>query len=346
MLARSSAVPSAVDQLNHLTQLCTGYLGVHVLHIGLRLEVFAALDWAGRWVKAAELAQWLNLNTAWVEHWCRAADSFGFLQTSGDGYRLSPHMVTLLLKEEHALYFGGVPTALVQSVQESIAQWPDLFRSGTPPPASSDALIEAQAEFGRPGYQKLTEVILPRLPSLWTRLRQGAQVLEVGCGYGYGLARICADFQRVQAVGIDSHGRSVDRARQMIGEKGLQDRVRVEHRRAQEMDYQDCFDMVLMKQTLRSLGDGERMTVLDRCRQALTSDGWLLLVDGTYPARQETAHGMLDQFTTGFQLLELTAGGRVLTEGEVRSLVVEAGFNTVQRLPVGSPRLLVLAARR
>jgi len=68
------------------------------------------------------------------------------------------------------------------------------------------------------------DLVLPRLPSLGARLRDGGRVLDVGCGGGWAVVQIAERFPKISCVGIDVEPYSVDLARRLIDERGLADR--------------------------------------------------------------------------------------------------------------------------
>lgn len=345
MSFRHLVQPTRTDQLNHLTRMCVGFLGVHVLAVGLRLDLFAAADWADEGVEPRELSLWLGLEQRWVEAWCRAAHSHGFLEWCDGHYRLAPHMDTLLLHDEHELFFGGIPQALVQAGWEEIPRWDSLFAGLGEAAGVSAGLGRLWSEMGRPGYHKLIAGILPRLPSLHGILQAGGRLLEPGCGTGYGLACLAQAFGRLHTVGVEPLTELVKQGRALLADRGLDHRVQLRAGTCESMCFAGEFDVVLLKQTLRVIADGKRMPALAACRRALRPGGWLVLIDADYPPPGQETQTLLDQFTSAYQLLELSTGGRMLSFPETRALVSEAGFHSIRRLAVGSDRNLVLVAR-
>lgn len=69
--------------------------------MGLRSGLIATLD-ARPGRTADDLADALGLDHFYVSVWCRSALAAGVLDRAGDGYRLAPHLGTLLLDQSSA----------------------------------------------------------------------------------------------------------------------------------------------------------------------------------------------------------------------------------------------------
>jgi hypothetical protein len=102
-------------------------------------------------------------------------------------------------------------------------------------------------------------------------------------------------------------------------------------------------DAYLLKYILHDWDDARAGTILRRCRDAMTSDAVLLLIEHVLPERLEA--GVLAQRMTrlDLEMLVLTPGGRERTEAEFGALLEQAGFALLAVRPTASSFALLEA---
>jgi SAM-dependent methyltransferase len=90
---------------------------------------------------------------------------------------------------------------------------------------------------------------------------------------------------------------------------------------------QNSIDVVVMIEVLHEIAPDFRQGVINACYDALRPDGWLLIVDETYPSTLAESRMLEFVFPvqTGFE--ELTWGNVVPTREEQESLLRNAGFD-------------------
>ena len=154
---------------------------------------------------------------------------------AGLGYvEYDPAEQTFTLPDEHATVLAdeNSPTFLpgVFPVLRSLYATEDglvnAFRvgGGVGWDEHSDPLYRGTARLFRPGYrQNIVDAWLPALDGVVERLRAGARVADIGCGYS---TIIMAEaFPKSAFTGIDYHGPSLDAAAKAASEAGVGDRV-------------------------------------------------------------------------------------------------------------------------
>jgi GT2 family glycosyltransferase/ubiquinone/menaquinone biosynthesis C-methylase UbiE len=98
----------------------------------------------------------------------------------------------------------------------------------------------------------------------------GKQVLDAGCGVGYG-TRILADAGAARVVGVDRSGDAVEAAAARVG-----DRAELVVGDLQALPFEDrSFDLVACFEAIEHVADAER--ALDELRRVLSPDGLLLV---------------------------------------------------------------------
>ncbi len=96
-------------------------------------------------------------------------------------------------------------------------------------------------------------------------------------------------------------------------------------------------DAYLIKNLLMDQSDAEAVTVLQNCRQALSKQGRLVVIDPViWPGEQSAPSTFLD-----LVMLLLTEGGRCRTQAEFQALFAAAGFTLTQVIATPSPVSIV-----
>ncbi|MGW5569338.1 class I SAM-dependent methyltransferase [Streptomyces tendae] len=108
------------------------------------------------------------------------------------------------------------------------------------------------------------------------KLRDGASVADVGCGFGHSTVLMARAFPRSRFHGYDLHELSVEAARKLAAAQGVSDRVTFEVAAADDFPGEG-FDLVTFFDCLHDLGDPG--AALRRTERALAEDGTVLAVE-------------------------------------------------------------------
>jgi hypothetical protein len=203
-----------------------------VADIGLKAGLFRAVADAGEeGITEEALAQRLDYKLRYVQVWCRGAYAFEFLDwDERTGYRLAPHMESLLLDPADPQFLGG-RIQFYTALYEDYRAFPEyLLTGGIWPRSDHDPfLIEALKNTTKPDCVVLTEHVLPQAPQTLAKLEQGGKILDVGAGGGYHALHYAKRFPNAQVVGLEFDAPSLALARQTIAEAGLDGRVEIRH---------------------------------------------------------------------------------------------------------------------
>ncbi|HEY6485674.1 MAG TPA: methyltransferase domain-containing protein [Candidatus Cybelea sp.] len=117
---------------------------------------------------------------------------------------------------------------------------------------------------------------IPALEGVEAKLRLGATVADLGCGYGSSTILMAEAYRMSRFIGYDYHVASIEAAREAAKRAGVADRVSFEVGTAQTMppgqfDLIGCFDCV------HDMGDP--VGVVATARRALRANGTLLIVE-------------------------------------------------------------------
>ncbi|MFF4354790.1 class I SAM-dependent methyltransferase [Streptomyces sp. NPDC001530] len=138
-------------------------------------------------------------------------------------------------------------------------------------------LAEGVAAFFKPGYDAvLVQTWLPALEGVEPKLQRGASVADVGCGFGHSTVLMAKAFPQARFHGFDFYEPSIEAARKLAKECGVEDRVTFEVAAAHDFPGGD-YDLVTFFDCLHDLGDPD--AALRRAEETLADGGSCLVVE-------------------------------------------------------------------
>ncbi|MFF0967293.1 class I SAM-dependent methyltransferase [Streptomyces sp. NPDC003703] len=247
--------------------------------LGVRLGLYTAMAGAGP-LTSDELAARTGLVERCVREWLAA-------QVAGAYVLHDPAADTYVLPDEHAavLADASLPTyvaagfTMLKALYGAEDALADAYRDGGGVSwrEYGPELAEGVAAFFRPGYEAaLVQEWLPALEGVEAKLRDGASVADVGCGFGHSTVLMATAFPRSRFHGFDFHEPSVEAARKLAEEAGVADRVTFEVAAAHDFPG-GGYDLVTFFDCLHDLGDPA--AALRRAEAALAADGSCLVVE-------------------------------------------------------------------
>lgn len=259
-----------------------------MIHLGDRLGLYRAM--AGKAaMTAASVAAATGLEERWVLEWMRSQAAAGLLATE-DGLRfaLPDEAVPVLADESGSLWFaagafrGGVaPPDVVDRLAEAFRTGVGLSYDDLGPSAAH----EVERMLGPWTRLALVPAILPALPGVVDRLRDGARVADVGCGAGLAVIAMAEAFPQSRFEGFDPSRHAIERARWRLAESGLTN-ASFHVQEAAELPTAPTFDFVLTLDCLHDMPHpAEAMAAI---RRAIAPDGvWLIKEIKGAPSWQE-----------------------------------------------------------
>ena len=226
-----------------------------------------------------------------------------------------------------------------------LASWTGLC------PGNHDVFLGCE-QFFRPGYvANLVTSWIPALDGVDGKLRAGAKVADIGCGFGASTVLLAREYPNSAFTGSDYHDRSIEIARKRAADAGVAGRVSFEVAAASEFSGTG-YDLAATFDCLHDMGDP--LGAARHVRQALTPDGTWLIVE---PYADDAITGNLNPigriYYNGSTLLCVPnaisqAGGYALGaqagEAAIRQLVTDAGFTRFRRA-AETPFNLIYEAR-
>jgi len=319
--------------------------------IGDKLGLYRALAGAGP-LTAAELADRTGTTERYVYEWLCAQAAAGYLTVDGNRFTLPAEQAIALTDESSpACVVGGFE--LMLAAVRSTDRLVEAFRSGEGVGWHEHHadLFEGCERFFRPGYAaNLVSTWIPALDGVEARLKAGARIADVGCGYGASSVLLAQAFPQSTVTGIDYHAGSIEAAQQRAAEAAVGSRTKFTVGRA--TDLPGTYDLICLFDCLHDMGDpaGACAYLLEH----LTPDGTLLIVepfagdsvaDNLNPVGQ-VYYGASTLLCTPNSLSQEvgTALGAQAGEARLREVVTGAGFTRFRRV-AETPFNIVLEAR-
>ena len=334
-------------------ELSAGYGGV-MISIGHKLGLYRAMAGAGG-LTADEVASRAGCAPRYVQEWLNAQVAGRCIDydAATRTYRLSDEQAAILADE-------ASPFFLPNAWQVVASLWADeekavhAFRTGEGIAwGDHDQRLHCgSAAFFRNGYTaNLVQNWLPALDGVVTKLEAGADVADIGCGYGDSTILMAEAFPDSRFWGFDTHEASIEVARAAAKKRGLAGHVTFETRNAREA-IDRKFDLICFFDALHDMG--RPLDAAKAAKAMLKPGGTVLLVEPFANDRVEDNIGSVGRIyysasstlccahaisENGTHVLGAQAG-----KAKLQELLAEAGFGSV-RLAAETPFNLIIEAR-
>ena len=247
--------------------------------LGDRLGLYKALAGAGP-MTADQLSAKTRLRLRYAQEWLNAQAASGFVE-------YDPGDQTFTLTPEAALVFvdDSSPTFMIGGFECLASLYLDLDKvqkafvdgTGLGWHEHHASLFSGTERFFRAGYNaNLVPSWIPALDGISERLRAGARVADVGCGFGASTIVLAKAYPQSTFIGYDYHEPSIAAARQRAAEAGIGNRVTFEVAGAKTYPGRG-FDLVAFFDCLHDMGDP--VGAARHVRETLALDGTWMIVE-------------------------------------------------------------------
>jgi ubiquinone/menaquinone biosynthesis C-methylase UbiE len=322
--------------------------------IGQRLGLYKALAENGP-LKANELAAKTGTSPRYILEWASSQAASGYVEydPANETFQLTPEQAIVFADEESPNFMGGgfYSLASIFSDEPKITQ---AFRTGEGFSWGdhNSCLFCGTAKFFKATYQaKLIQSWIPALDGVQGKLEKGAKIADVGCGFGHSTILLAEKFPNSQFYGFDFHEPSIEQAKNLAKEKGLQN-ITFQATTAKDFPGEN-YDLVTFFDCLHDMGDpaGAAKHVFSKLDK-----------DGTWMIVEPFAHDCLEENLNPVGRVYYSFSATVCTpsslsqevglalgaqagEKKLREVVTSGGF-TQFRCAAETPFNLVLEARR
>jgi 2-polyprenyl-3-methyl-5-hydroxy-6-metoxy-1,4-benzoquinol methylase len=274
----------AIDEnkLNEFIGRFVGDLGA-VAHaatvlIGDKLGLYKAMA-DGTPITAEELAERTGTDERYMQEWLSAQAASGYVEydPTTSSFRLPPEQAFALTNEYNPLFVPGGYQVAASTIKDADAM-AEAIREGRGVGwhEHHHDLYRGTERFFRPNYiGNLVGSWIPALDGVEDKLRAGAKVADVGCGYGASTIIMAQEYPNSMFVGFDYHEDSVAGARRAATEAGVDDRCSFEVASATDYPGTD-YDLVTFFDSLHDMGDPVGVAV--HVLETLNPDGtWMII---------------------------------------------------------------------
>jgi SAM-dependent methyltransferase len=330
-------------------------LNTALVLIGDRLGLYKAMAGAGP-MTSSELARKTGTTERYVREWLSA-------QAAGGYVTYDAHTQTFTLPDEQAMALAVenspafIPGAY-QVIASAVLDEPkirDAFKTGNGVGwhEHNCNLFEGTERFFRPGYAAhLVSEWIPALDGVEAKLKAGAKVADVGCGYGASTILMAQAFPKSRFIGFDYHAPSLEWARASAARAGVGDRVNFEVASSKAFPGLD-YDLVAFFDCLHDMGDP--VGAAGHVFGSLKPDGtWMIVEPFANDKLEENLNPVGRIFYAASTMIctpaslsqEVGLGlGAQAGEARLRDVVTRGGFKRFRRA-TETPFNLVLEARR
>jgi SAM-dependent methyltransferase len=327
--------------------------GAALIVIGDRLGLYKAMAGSAP-LSTLELADRCGLAERYVREWLNAQAAAGYVDYDGSGhYSLAPEQASALADDDSPVFVPGAFQAALAAMRQTPKLF-EVFRSGAGLGWHEHDVdvFEGVERFFRVGYRaNLVSAWIAALDGVDAKLRRGATVADVGCGYGAATILLAQAYPNSTFDGFDYHEPSIQEARRKADAAGVLDRVRFEVASAQAYpgtgyDLVTCFDC------LHDMGDP--VGAARHVRQSLAPDGTWLIVEPYAADRVEDNLNPIGRVYYAASTLICTpaslaqevgtALGAQAGEARLHDVVTAAGFTDFRRA-TETPFNIVFEAR-
>jgi SAM-dependent methyltransferase len=331
-------------------------LTVALAFIGDRLGIFKAMsDGVSR--TAAELAMRTGLNQRYLLEWASTMAASGYIDydAASESFRLAPEQA-LVLADEDNTFFGAGAFQYAVACYRQIPKLSDAFRKGGGVPFSDFGpdIVQAIERLFQAGYRAwVASQWIPAVPDIHSRLKDGGDAAEVGCGAGQCLIPVAQAFAKSRFTGFDVDSTSIARAREKAAKAGVTDRVTFEQIPAENIPHRDRFDLAMAFNCIHDMAHPR--DALAGIQRALKPGGVLLWSEADASGRLEdnltpvgrTMYGASTMHCMTVSLAQNGDGlGVVIGEDRAREMGLAAGFTSFRRLPLENPYHQIFELRK
>ncbi|WP_169542244.1 class I SAM-dependent methyltransferase [Solirubrobacter soli] len=321
--------------------------------LGDRLGLFTALDARGP-ATAEELAVRAGIDPRYALEWLRGMTAAGYVEFDGERFLLPPEQAQAFAAEGGPFFLAGAQQELI-GMLGPLDELTEAFRTGGGVPQSAypaDAW-DGMRRFSQGWFDNLLlQEWIPAASEVRGKLETGARYADVGCGSGLAVIKLADAFPNSTFVGYDQFAGQIERARANADAAGVADRVRFEVRDV-ATGLPESFDVISTFDVVHDAIDPAAL--LAGIHAALNPGGVYLMLEMNSADDPAENTGPLATLFYGFSVIycmttSLAHGGAGLgtcgcPPATVRALSAQAGFSSVEQLPLDSPFNILYAIR-
>jgi 2-polyprenyl-3-methyl-5-hydroxy-6-metoxy-1,4-benzoquinol methylase len=202
--------------------------GAMMIILGDRLGLYKTMAKTGP-ITSEELANQTNTAERYIREWLASQAAAGYItyNSTNHKYFLPQENAMVLAIEDSPTFIMG-SYQVVRSIFKDEDKFVDIFKSGKGLSWGEHHhdLFEGTAKFFKPNYMgNLIPSWIPSLEGVDEKLKRGAKVADIGCGYGISTIIMAKEYPNSKFYGFDNHEHSIKAAKQLAQKDGLDNRI-------------------------------------------------------------------------------------------------------------------------
>jgi len=318
--------------------------------IGDKLGLFVAMDGAGQMTPAG-LAAKCGVSERYVQEWLAAMAAGGYVSydAASERFYLTEAQALVLAQPNSPCFMAGAFQAATAALK-SEPKITQAFLSGRGVgwDEHDDEFYHGAERFYRPNYvANLVSSWIPALDGVTEKLAAGANVADVGCGFGTSTILMAQAFPASTFTGFDSHPPSIAAARKAAAEAGVSVNARFEVCAAEHLAPAG-YDLITTFDCLHDMGAPDKAA--RKALRALKPDGAWMIVEPLAGDRLEDNFTPVGRLYYSASVLLCVPGalaqdsgmalGGQAGERRLREIIMQAGFNRFNRVAQSSINLV------
>jgi 2-polyprenyl-3-methyl-5-hydroxy-6-metoxy-1,4-benzoquinol methylase len=325
------------------------------VYFGDRLGYYRALADAAEPVTSTALSARTGTSERYTREWLEQQATTNILVCENPEaapaerrYSMPAEYAAVLTDPDNPLTMTPIAQIFVGAVTP-LPQILEAYRTGggVPYEEYGPDLAEGQGGTTRPMFRhQLAQEWIAAMPDVVERLQADppAKVADIGMGIGWSSIALAQAFPTITVDGFDLDAASVESARANASAEGMDGRVQFHHRDAGDPELAGAYDFALAVECIHDMPNP--VPVLAAMRRLVGPGGTVLIVDEKAADRFAPPGDDVERYFYGFSLFhclpvgmteaDSVATGTVIREATMRDFAEQAGFSTVDVLPVAS----------
>ena len=319
------------------------------IYIGHELGLFDVLSKSGP-TTSQDFASGAQINERYAREWlsCLAAGEYLDYEPATGMFSLPEEHAEVLTRPDSPASAIGI-LGWIPSFSAVLPRLMDAFRNGGGVPYGDYGIdmVLAQGLSTRPMFvNDYVSTWIAAMPDIESRLKSGGRAVEVGCGVGWSAIALAKGFEGVRIDAVDPDGLSMVEARKNVVEAGVEDSITFHETIIEDAPISGPYDLVTAFECLHDLP--YPVQALSRMRELAAPDGAVLIADEAVEDALEDNTNFMGHLFYNFSVLhclpqamvfkDSAATGTVITPSTVKRYAEEAGFSSVEQLPIENPQ--------
>jgi ubiquinone/menaquinone biosynthesis C-methylase UbiE len=326
-----------------ILQTLNAYQRSNALGAAIELDLFTAIGESG--ASSAELAQRCAAAERGVRILCDYLTVLGFLEKTGDRYRLTRVSAVFLDKNSPAYAGGAAEFLLSDHLKEAFANVATAVRIGgtalgeggstAPEHPMWLSFARGMGWMMRPGAQALAGILA-------LDPERDTTVLDIAASHGIWGLSFAEHSPRTSVVALD-WAPVLQVTRENARRMGLSDRLRTIEGSAFEVDLGHDYDVILLPNFLHHFDPPTCVQLLRKCHSALRENGRVAIVEFVpNPDRVSPPEAA----TFSLVMLASTERGDAYTFAEFEKMLHKTGFTSIEQHPLPPGISTAIIARK